>query len=635
MKRCPAFRDLAWSCAAFFLILLLPALIAIADDTPSVRVNEDGSIELLITSYTRVDTPNEKVAADITVVTREQIEKIPATNAAEVLQFVPGVYVEFNGGLGSQATASIQGSSLSAAPEVAVFEDGVPLNMLANPITNLSFIPVSNIERIEVYKGAASSAWGTSMGGVINIITREPDPTKPFGGEVQSSYGNFDTFRNSGSVSGTVDRFGYFVSFNHDESNGFVPHMSYLQDAVYAKFNYSVGDSGRLNFVVNHDEGNNGDPTSLLTHYYDFWENFHSDRTYERLLYETSLPNNFTYTIEGRHQEFGQIDDHLLADNQIDPKPKDKGWNYNEELYGISSKLSHNVDDRNHFVLGFDGDWGDYAYSLYSRDYATRDCAVYSNDTLTVGSCSFIGGIRCDNNIDWGSVVSPMGGWTYHLPWYQALIRAQVAKGFAAPPPALINDPTYGNRDLKPETAINYQLGGEIHPIRNLKMEINLFEADIDNFIDFDQATLKWNNIEQVMRRGCEARTSTNFSVGSSNNLGLSFGWTFVDVRNEETGLVIKDIPRQIMDASASHTYKLFTQSITGRDIDNNSSFPETQDKLFVFDYLAKLKLPSPCKGVVPSVFLAVHNITNAPYLYRNVLPQPGRWSEVGMKCEF
>ncbi len=227
VKRCPTFRDLAWSCVAFFLILLLPTLIAIADDTPSVRVNEDGSVELLITSYTRVDTPNEKVAADITVVTREQIEKIPATNAAEVLQFVPGVYVEFNGGLGSQATASIQGSSLSAAPEVAVFEDGVPLNMLANPITNLSYIPVSNIERIEVYKGAASSAWGTSMGGVINIITREPDPTKQFGGEVQSSYGNFDTFRNSGSVSGTVDRFGYFVSFNHEESNGFVPHMSY------------------------------------------------------------------------------------------------------------------------------------------------------------------------------------------------------------------------------------------------------------------------------------------------------------------------------------------------------------------------------------------------------------------------
>ncbi len=635
VKQCPAFKNLVWICVAFFLILLLSTLTAIADDTPSVRVNEDGSLELLITTYTRDETPREKVAADITVVTRAEIEKIPATNAAEVLQFVPGVYVEFNGGLGSQATASIQGSSFSAAPEVAVYQDGVPLNMLANPVTNLTFIPVSTIERIEVYKGAASSAWGTAMGGVINIITRDPDPTKPFGGEVQSSYGNFNTFRNSGSLSGTVDRFGYFVSFNHDESDGFVPHMGYQQDAAYAKFNYPVGDSGRLNFVVNHDEGRNGDPTALLTHFYDYWENFHQDRTYERLLYETSLPNNLTYTIEGRHQEFGQIDDHLLADNLPARKPQDKGWDYDEELYGISSRLSHNLDSTNHFVLGFDGDWGNYAYSLYSRDYSTRDCALYSNDTLTVGRSSFIGGIRCDNNIDFGTVVSPMGGLVYHLPWYEAIVRAQVSKGFAAPPPALVNDPIYGNRDLKAETAINYQLGGEIHPIRNTKLELNLFEVDIDNFIDFDQKALKWENIDKVMRQGCEARTSFNFPVGPSGNLGLSFGWTFVDVRNEETGQVIKDIPRQIMDASVSNTYKLLTQSITGRDIDNNSSFPETRDNLFVFDYLARLKLPAPVKGLVPSVFLAVHNVTNAPYLYRNVLPQPGRWTEAGVKCEF
>ena len=216
-----------WNCAAFFLIFFLSSSITIADDTPPVRVGEDGIVELSITSYTREQTPKENVAANITVVTREEIEKIPATNAAEVLQFVPGVYVEFNGGLGSQATASIQGSSFSVVPEVAVYQDGVPLNMLANPTTNLSFIPVSSIERIEVYKGAASSAWGTAMGGVINIVTRDPDPNKPFGGTVQSSYGNFNTFRNSGSFSGTVDRFGYFVSFDHEESNGFAPHMSY------------------------------------------------------------------------------------------------------------------------------------------------------------------------------------------------------------------------------------------------------------------------------------------------------------------------------------------------------------------------------------------------------------------------
>lgn len=616
-------------CIAFFFILFLFTSVAVSDTSP-VHVNEDGSIEILISSYTREDTPKENVAADITVVTRQDIEKIPATNAAEVLQFVPGVYVEFNAGLGSLATASIQGSSFSPVPEVAVYRDGVPLNMLANPVANLSLIPVSSIDRIEVYKGSASSAWGTAMGGVINIITRDPDPTRPFGGTVQSSYGSFDTLKDSGSVSGTVDRFGYFVSFDHDETAGFAPHMSYLQNSVYAKLNYSVGESSRVNFVVSHDEGRVEDPSALLTHLYDFWEQYYQDRTYERLLYETHLSDNVTYTIEGRHQEFGLLDNHLF-----NLKPKELGYNYDEQLYGTSSRLSCNIMDRNSFVLGFDGDWGDYNYTFYSRNYLTGNWGVYANDTFTAGAFSIIGGIRDDNNIDFGSKVSPMGGVVYHLPWYEALVRAQVSGGFAAPPPALIHDPIVGNPDLKPETAVNYQLGGEIHPIKPLKLELNLFEADIDDFIKFDQAAYKYKNIASVKRQGVEARASANLPAGWAGNLGVSFGATFVEVRNEDTDEVIRNVPNRIMDASASHTFKLFTQSITGRLIDNNSTFPETRDNMFVFDYLARLKFPSPGFNLGPSIFFAVHNITDAPYLYREVFPQPGRWVEGGVRCEF
>jgi vitamin B12 transporter len=629
MKRCRASKRPVRIWAGFSLALLLSASSAIADNTAPTGTGEFAIPEVLVT-YTREETLKENVAANITVVTREEIEKIPASNLAEVLQFVPGVYVEFNGGLGSQATASIQGSSFAAVPEVAVYQDGVPLNMQANPVANLSFIPISSVERIEVYKGAASPAWGAAMGGVINIITREPDPNKPFSGTVQSSYGDFNTSRNTGSFSGTVDRFGYFVTVNYDESDGFAPLTNYQQDAVYAKFNYAIGDSSRLNFVVNHDEGKNQDPTALLSHYYDFWEYFHQDRTYERLLYETRVSDNIACTIEGRRQEFDIRDTYLFY-----LKPEEPGYNYTEELYGISSRVSYDIKDRNHFVLGFDGDWGDYAYSLYSHGYNTGDQAVYSNDTLIIGPFSLIGGVRFDDNIDWGTVVCPLGGAVYHLPWYEALIRAQAAKGFAAPPPALLHDPIYGNPDLKPETDINYQLGCEIHPVKLLKLEVNLFEADVDNFIDFDEATLKWQNIEKVKRRGVEARVSTDFPVGPSGNLGFSFGGTFLEVRNEETGEIIKDIPNQIMDISASYSIKRLTQSLTGRYIDNDSSFPETRDKMFVFDYLARLKLPSPGAGVIPSLFFAVHNITNAPYLYREVFPQPGRWIEAGMKCEF
>ncbi len=628
--RGPSRKHPVSNCAALLFILLLSASFAAAGDPRSVRINEDGSIEILISSYTREEGPKRNVAADITVVTREEIEKIPATNLAEALQFVPGVYVEFNGGPGGQAVASIQGSSFSPVPEVAVYQDGVPLNMLANPVTNLSSIPLSSVERIEVYKGTASSAWGTAMGGVINIITREPNPEKPFTGSIQSSYGSFGTLRNSGSFSGTEGRLGYFVSFDHDQSNGFTAHTSYRQDAVYGKLNYSLSESSRLNFVVNHSEGRYEDPAALLTGFYPYWEEFHRNRTYERLQYEARLSNNITYTIEGRHQQFGLVDDHLF-----ELRPKEKGWDYNEELYGISSRLSCHLDGRNHLVLGFDGDWGNYSYSLYSRDFSTGNWAMYANDTLTLGAFSLIGGLRYDNNIDFGAEVNPLVGAVYRLPWKDARIRAQVTRGFAAPPPGLIHDPTVGNEDLKAETALNYQLGAEIYPDKALKLELNFFMADIDDFINFDQAAFKWNNIERVRRQGAETRVSARIPSGQSGALGVSFGGTFVDVVNEATGLPIKDIPRKILDLSVSYSNRQFSQSVIGRFIDNNSSFSETRDNIFVFDYLARLQIPSPGMGLSPSIFFAVHNITDAPYLYRRVFPQPGRWMEGGLRCDF
>ena len=158
--------------AGILLLLLLSAPLR-ADESPPTP--EAGSLvrEDLVFTYTRQATPKSDVAANISVITREEIEKYPVNNAGEVLQYVPGVYVEFNGGSpGSFSAASIQGSEVR---HVAVFQDGVPLNLLANPVTDLSFLPVANIERIEVYQGAASSAWGSGLGGVINIITREPD----------------------------------------------------------------------------------------------------------------------------------------------------------------------------------------------------------------------------------------------------------------------------------------------------------------------------------------------------------------------------------------------------------------------------------------------------------------------------
>ena len=120
-------------------------------------------------------------------------------------------------------------------------------------------------------------------------------------------------------------------------------------------------------------------------------------------------------------------------------------------------------------------------------------------------------------------------------------------------------------------------------------------------------------------------------------SLSLSLGGTYVDVRNDQTGEVMKNVPRSLLNTSVSYVWKQTTQTLVGRYVDNNTDYPETHDKVFVFDYLFKVRLPfSQVAGKAPvTLFAAVYDLTDANYLYRNSFPQPGRRVEGGVSFQF
>ena len=603
------------------ILLVMFSLKAWAADMNSEPEANVYELEEIVVTATRVETPKHEVAANITVITGDDMEKMPVSNAAEVLQYVPGVYVGFMGGLGSEATAQILGSEIQ---HVAVYQDGVPLNQLLNPKTDLSYIPIDAIDRIEIYKGAASSAWGSSLGGVINIITKEPDRKKPFAADVRTSYGEFKTSKSRGTVSGTVDRFGYLVSLTHDQSDGFIDRTEYKQDAVYGKLNYELGETSRINLAYSYDEGHREDPYIPDP---TFWDDIDRKRTYERLLFETSPVENLILTLEGRHHQFDcRIDDVYSTYKEI--------YNdYEDEIWGVSARMNYTSGAANTLNIGFDEDWGkfDWVSEVWARDMEgkTRNWATYANDTFTVGDFSFNAGLRYDNNKDFGGEFSPSAGVVYRISGNDAMVRAQIAKGFSVPDILWVHHPEYGNPDLDPERAINYQLGGEVQPFQFLRCELNLFWADIKDLVVFN--TNKYENVEEVTRQGIEGKITASFDFG----LTLSFGGSYVDVVNEETDDVIKDIPRTMYNVSAAYTYEWMTHSINGKYIDHNSTYPETHDKVFIFDYLLKLTPPILEPYGKPSLFAAVYNVTNTTYLYRGEWPQPDRWVEGGVRFEF
>ncbi len=125
----------------------------------------------LVSSPTRAEIPVSHTAEDITVITAHDIELMGAHTLADVLFTVTGVQVLAPITPGFPSSVSIQGSDFR---HVRVEMDGVELNDLSDGVADVGSIPVQNIERIEIIKGPASSAWGSALGGIINIITKKP-----------------------------------------------------------------------------------------------------------------------------------------------------------------------------------------------------------------------------------------------------------------------------------------------------------------------------------------------------------------------------------------------------------------------------------------------------------------------------
>ena len=136
------------------------------------------------------------------------------TSLPEVLSEVAGVQVQSLGGLGSFSTISIRGSS---AEQVQVYLDGVLLNTALGGGVNLSDIPASEVERVEVYRGRAP-LWtgGEGMGGVVHIRTWRTGERSEQKGAF--SWGSFRTGQGSWTVSHRRGRVGVLASADYSRS---------------------------------------------------------------------------------------------------------------------------------------------------------------------------------------------------------------------------------------------------------------------------------------------------------------------------------------------------------------------------------------------------------------------------------
>ncbi|MDE2321868.1 MAG: TonB-dependent receptor [candidate division NC10 bacterium] len=163
------------------LIPLSPVAWGADADSPAASGPEETvRLEPVVVSASRVEQRLRDVPANVTVITREDIEQSPARTVDDLLRQVPGFSLfRRSSSLVTHPTTqgvSLRGIGPSGVSRTLVLLDGVPLNDPFGGWVYWSNVPLESIERIEVTRGGGSGVYGNyAMGGVINIITRRPE----------------------------------------------------------------------------------------------------------------------------------------------------------------------------------------------------------------------------------------------------------------------------------------------------------------------------------------------------------------------------------------------------------------------------------------------------------------------------
>jgi len=163
---------------------------------------------------TRVAETADASLADVSVITRAEIDASVAPDLLELLRLQAGVDVVRTGGAGEQTSVFLRGANSN---HVLVLIDGVRVASANTGAFAFENLPLDAVERIEIVRGPRASYWGSdAIGGVIQVFTRKLD-----GARVAASYGTYRSADGSAGYGAWSDAGGFSVQLGARHVGGF------------------------------------------------------------------------------------------------------------------------------------------------------------------------------------------------------------------------------------------------------------------------------------------------------------------------------------------------------------------------------------------------------------------------------
>jgi len=520
----------------------------------------------------------EDAPASISVITREQIEQRYYQDATDALRDIPGVIIT-GGGSGDRGNDIVIRGMPSQYTLILV--DGKPVSTReTRPNGSAGFEqdwlpPLQSIERIEVVRGPMSTLYGSdAIGGVINVITRKV--AEEWGGAVQ-----LDTIIQDDSRSGDIQQ------GNFSLSGPLLADTLGLQ--VYGRASSRQEDR----FVDGFEEKNLKNLNARLsftpTDNQDFTLEAGQTKQDRRSLIGYSAPatgcrggctdsdNEYTREVlalshTGRW-DFGTTDSYVQREEAENLTREMKVTNTSAKTALVAPLGDHLLTVGANFEKEELSDQTSNQISNRTDVDASKWALFAEDEWMLPGNVSVTGGLRLDDDENYGSHVSPRlyGVWGMAPRW---TLKGGVSTGFRSPSLREITPDwgqvsrggdVYGNPDLEPETSVNKELGLYFNAGRDLQANVTVFHNDFKDKItriacppsvcpggpnQFGSDPTYRVNVDEAVTRGVEAAVSTTLA----RTLDLTLSYTYTDSEQqsgEYEGEPLNQVPKHLASLQA------------------------------------------------------------------------------------
>lgn len=576
-------------------------------------------------SKSLAETPNS-----VSIVSARDIEKRNSYDVRDALKYAPGVSFM----AGQVNIRGTTGYSRGAGSRVLLLTDGVPTMPGDSGDIKWDTIPFTVIEKVEVVKGAASALYGSSaIGGVLNVITKDPAKTPEFTVRVSGSVYDDPAFeqwkwtdrslvsnQQNAYFSNTIGNFGFILAGGRRYSRGFKENNGFERWNLFGKSEYAFSTSSKLSFTGSYASDDHGE--SLLWQKYlsrpkqpfkvpedQLGSTILSTKLYLNSTFNQLVNQKYAYKIRGSYYR-NRFENDLVDNTDASTSQRIRGEYQGDWEPNIRNSIIFGFETTYDLVDGnFFGNREGYIIGSYVQDEYK-----FSDRFSSTAGMRFDFSKVLDGQAEYQ--FSPRLGLIYNLSEVTTL-RGSVGRGFRAPSIAELFTSTLAggfrvipNPNLKAETSWSAEVGINTAIKNRVLLTMSIYQERYFDFINprlgFGEGLeIQFENVQDARIRGIESNITTGWF---DNHLSTVLSYVFVDPKDLKTDRLLTYRPQHILTASVTLTPGMFE---FGVDYRFASKLKEEQVEVFPEDERVPQKVLDARAGLTVGPYTFTFNVEN------------------------